>query len=54
MAWQVAQSSSKIALPPLASPAGTVTSGSLIYFFFFPPINKQYINSQFQVLQILD
>lgn len=44
-AWQVAQLSSKTDLPSDASPYGTVTSGYLAYFFFFPPINinKNYI-----------
>ncbi|MCC6180664.1 MAG: hypothetical protein IT237_02405 [Bacteroidia bacterium] len=47
MAWHVAQSSSKVALPAFESPSGTFTSGSFVYFFFFPPINKKYIHSTY-------
>ena len=47
MAWQVAQRSSKMLFPDLESPSGTFTSGSLIYFFFFPPITWiKLINKQ--------
>jgi hypothetical protein len=38
--WQLAHCSSKIPFPILVSPAGTTTSGSFTYFFFFPAIVK--------------
>ena len=45
-AWHAPQFSSKTAFPKAASPFGSVTSGSFIYFFFLPPIcfliNKNY------------
>lgn len=41
--WQVAQSSSKIPLPILGSPAGTTTSGSLIPFLALGGISNKII-----------
>jgi hypothetical protein len=37
-AWHTAHCSLNKLLPAFISPSGTTTSGSLIYFFFFPPI----------------
>ena len=44
--WQVAQSSSKIPLPILGSPAGTTTSGSLIPFLALGGISDKIISCE--------